>query len=50
MVGAFGAFALDRSVDLKQMSLGLGVAVLIDATMILSILLPASMKLLGDNN
>ena len=50
MVGVFGAFALGRSVDLKQMGLGLGVAVLIDATLIRSVLLPASMKLLGDNN
>ena len=32
------------------MGLGLGVAVLIDATIIRSVLLPASMKLLGDRN
>ena len=32
------------------MGLGLGIAVLIDATLIRSVLLPASMKLLGDNN
>ena len=50
MVGVFGAFALGRSIELKQMGLGLGVAVLIDATLIRSVLLPASMKLLGDNN
>ena len=50
MVGVFGTFALGRSIELKQMGLGLGVAVLIDATVIRSILLPASMKLLGDTN
>ena len=50
MVGVFGAFALGRSIELKQMGLGLGVAVLLDATVIRSVLLPASMKLLGDAN
>ena len=50
MVGVFGAFALGRIVGLQQFGLGLGVAVLIDATVIRSVLLPASMKLLGDWN
>ncbi len=50
MVGVFGAFALGRQIELKQMGLGLAVAVLVDATIIRSILLPASMKLLGDRN
>ena len=50
MVGVFGTFALGRSIDTQQMGLGLGVAVLIDATLVRSILLPASMKLLGDRN
>ena len=50
MVGIFGAFALGRGVEVKQMGLGLGIAVLIDATIIRSVLLPASMKLLGDRN
>ena len=50
MVGVFGTFALGRGVDTQQMGLGLGVAVLIDATVIRSVLLPASMKLLGDRN
>ena len=48
MVGVFGTFALGRGVDTQQM--GLGVAILIDATVIRSVLLPASMKLLGDRN
>jgi len=39
-----------RLMGMKQFGLGLGVAVLIDATIIRSILLPASMKLLGDWN
>ena len=50
MIGVFGAFALGRQVELKQMGLGLAVAVLVDATIIRSVLLPASMKLLGDRN
>jgi RND superfamily putative drug exporter len=35
---------------LKQMGIGLAAAVLIDATIIRAVLLPASMKLLGDWN
>ena len=50
MVGVFGTFALGRSIETQQMGLGLGVAVLIDATVVRSVLLPASMKLLGDRN
>jgi RND superfamily putative drug exporter len=50
MVGVFGTFALGRQVGLQQMGLGLGVAVFIDATIIRTVLLPASMKLLGDRN
>ena len=50
MVGIFGAFALGRQIEMKQFGIGLGVAILIDATVIRSVLLPASMKLLGDRN
>ena len=50
MVGVFGTFALGRNIEMQQMGVGLGVAVLIDATVVRSILLPASMKLLGDRN
>jgi uncharacterized membrane protein YdfJ with MMPL/SSD domain len=50
MVGVFGAFALAREVGLQQFGVGLGVSVLIDATVIRSVLLPATMKLLGDWN
>ena len=50
MVGIFATFALGRQIGMQQMGLGLGVAILIDATIIRSVLLPASMKLLGDRN
>ena len=50
MVGVFGTFATSRVIGLQQFGLGLGVAVLIDATLIRVVLLPASMKLLGDLN
>jgi len=36
--------------DFKQMGVGLAVAVLIDATLIRGVLLPASMTLLGERN
>ena len=50
MVCVFGAFALGDLVHLQQMGFGLAVAVFIDATLIRSILVPASMELLGDRN
>ena len=50
MVLVFGSFLLAGFVFFKQMGVGLGVAVLIDATVIRAVLLPASMKLLGDWN
>jgi putative drug exporter of the RND superfamily len=50
MVGVFGLFGTLDSVPLRQMGIGLGVAVALDATIIRGILLPATMKLLGDLN
>ena len=50
MVLVFAAFATSRIMFFQQIGIGLGVAILIDATIIRSILLPASMKLLGDKN
>jgi uncharacterized membrane protein YdfJ with MMPL/SSD domain len=50
MVLVFGAFAVSGIMVMKQIGLGLGVAILIDATLIRAILLPASMKLLGEWN
>jgi RND superfamily putative drug exporter len=50
MVFVFSVF-ITLSFDLlKQFGVGLAVAVLIDATIIRGVLLPASMKLLGDWN
>jgi uncharacterized membrane protein YdfJ with MMPL/SSD domain len=50
MVGVFAVFATLSLLDFKQMGVGLAVAVLLDATIIRGVLLPASMKLLGDWN
>ena len=50
MVLVFAAFATSRMMFFKQIGVGLGVAILIDATLIRAVLLPASMKLLGDLN
>jgi RND superfamily putative drug exporter len=50
MVVVFGGFATGRLVDLQQMGFGLAVAVFIDATLIRTVLVPASMALLGDRN
>ncbi len=50
MVAVFGTFATLSLVFFKELGVGLGVAVLIDATVVRAVLLPASMKLLGDWN
>ena len=50
MVAVFAIFATLHQLDIKQMGFGLAVAILIDATVIRAVLLPASMKLLGDWN
>ena len=50
MVAVFGGFASGRLVMFQQMGFGLGVAVLIDATIVRSILVPSAMALLGDRN
>jgi RND superfamily putative drug exporter len=50
MVGVFLVFTMLPLVDLKEMGIGLAVAVLIDATLVRGVLLPASMKLLGNAN
>jgi RND superfamily putative drug exporter len=43
-------FALLPVIDMKEMGIGLAAAILIDATIIRAVLLPATMKLLGDRN
>ena len=50
MVAVFAIFATLSTLDIKQMGVGLSVAVLLDATLIRGVLLPAVMKLLGDWN
>ncbi|HEY1273687.1 MAG TPA: MMPL family transporter, partial [Thermoleophilaceae bacterium] len=50
MVAVFAIFATLSFIDFKQMGVGLAAAVLIDATIIRGVLLPATMKLLGDWN
>jgi RND superfamily putative drug exporter len=50
MVAVFAIFGTLRIIMMKQLGVGLGLAVLIDATAIRGVLLPAAMKLLGDWN
>ena len=50
MVAVFGGFAAGRLVPLQQMGFGLAVAVFLDATIVRSVLVPSSMKLLGNLN
>ena len=50
MVGAFAIFATMPILDMKEMGIGLAAAVLIDATIVRAVLLPATMRLLGDWN
>jgi uncharacterized membrane protein YdfJ with MMPL/SSD domain len=50
MVVVFAVFVTFSFVFIQQLGLGLAVAVLIDATLIRSVLLPATMTLLGDWN
>ena len=50
MVAVFGGFASGTLVPLQQMGFGLGVAILLDATIVRMVLVPSAMKLLGDWN
>ncbi|HMK12952.1 MAG TPA: MMPL family transporter, partial [Acidimicrobiales bacterium] len=50
MVAVFGLFATLSLIMMQQMGFGLAVAVLIDATIIRAVLVPATMKLLGEWN
>jgi uncharacterized membrane protein YdfJ with MMPL/SSD domain len=50
MISVFAIFATLSLLIFKQLGIGLAVAVLIDATLIRGVLLPATMKLLGDWN
>jgi len=50
MVAVFAIFATLRTVEVKQVGVGLAVAVLLDATVVRGVLLPAAMALLGEWN
>ncbi|MDQ3721722.1 MAG: MMPL family transporter, partial [Actinomycetota bacterium] len=50
LVVALGAFATSQIVFVKQLGVGAAVAVLIDATIVRALLVPALMKLLGEHN
>jgi RND superfamily putative drug exporter len=46
----FGIFATLSILQFQQMGFGLAIAVLIDATIVRAVLVPATMKLLGERN
>ena len=48
MVAVFGGFALGELVALMQFGFGLAVAILVDATLVRTVLMPSVLKLLGD--
>ena len=50
MVAVFAGFAAGQLVMFQQMGFGLGVAILIDATLVRTVLMPAWMEMLGDRN
>ncbi|WP_371404352.1 MMPL family transporter [Kribbella sp. NBC_00662] len=50
MIGVFAVFATLSTLDMKQLGVGLAVAILIDATIIRAVILPSAMILLGDAN
>ncbi len=50
MVVVFGSFMLEEVRDIKVFGLGLAVAVLLDATLVRMLVVPATMELLGDRN
>jgi RND superfamily putative drug exporter len=47
MVTVFSAFALAESITIKSIGVGMAIAVLIDATVIRILLVPATMRLMG---
>jgi len=46
----FAGFAMGEVLTIKQLGLGLALAVIVDATVVRTLLVPATMKLLGDWN
>jgi RND superfamily putative drug exporter len=50
MVAVFGSFALGDILDVKVIGVGLAAAILVDATLVRCVLVPATMELLGERN
>ena len=50
MVAVFSGFSTGQFVSTQQMGFGLAFAIFVDATIVRSVLVPATMKLLGDRN
>jgi putative drug exporter of the RND superfamily len=50
IVVVFAGFASGEVLGIKQLGFGLALAVIVDATIVRSILVPATMRLLGDRN
>jgi RND superfamily putative drug exporter len=50
MVTVFGSFVLGDATTIKLFGLGLATAILVDATIVRMVLVPATMELLGDRN
>jgi RND superfamily putative drug exporter len=50
MISVFAAFLLSPDVEVKMFAVGLTVAVLVDATIVRMVLVPATMALMGDAN
>jgi uncharacterized membrane protein YdfJ with MMPL/SSD domain len=50
IIAVFWGFAMGDTIAFQQMGFGVAVALLIDATIVRSVLVPAAMKLLGERN
>jgi RND superfamily putative drug exporter len=50
IIAVFWGFAMGDTIAFQQMGFGIAVALLVDATIVRSVLLPSVMKLLGDRN
>ena len=50
MVVVFGAFASGKTIVNQQVGFGLAVAIFLDTTLVRSVLVPASMEVLGARN
>jgi len=50
MVCVFGSFILGDATTVEAVRLGLATAILVDATVVRMVLVPATMELLGDRN